>query len=131
MQSDFYKYLSLVKLIVWVILLLVDYFAINVFEDPIIAIWIVLIWSFFIARGASYFFFFFIQKTFKKNSYNETIEADSYKLSLLFWMYSLVNVLLILLWHRNKRRWLILLWWFILLLYFLMIDNSKNVKKSE
>ena len=131
MQSDFYKYLSLVKLIVWVILLLVDYFAINVFEDPIIAIWIVLIWSFFIARGASYFFFFFIQKTFKKNSYNETIEADSYKLSLLFWMYSLVNVLLILLWHRNKRRWLILLWWFILLLYFLMMDNSKNVKKSE
>lgn len=131
MQSDFYKYLSLIKLIVWVILLLVDYFAINVFEDPIIAIWIVLIGSFFISRWASYFFFFYIQKFFRKNLNHENFEAESYKLSLLFWMYSLVNILLILLWHWNKVWWLVLLGGFVLLLYFLMMDSLKHAKKSE
>lgn len=131
MQSDFYKYLSLVKLTVWTILLLVDYFSINVFEDPIIAIWIVLIGCFFISWWASYFFFFFVQKFFRKNINNENFESESYKLSLLFWLYALVNILLIFLWHWSKVWWLILLWWFILLLYFLMMDSSKNVKKSE
>ena len=130
-QSNFYKYLSLIKLIVGFIILFVDYAAINVFEDPFVAIWILLVWSFLIARWASFFFFMFIQKIFKNKKIQASPESESYKLSFLFWMYAMLNIILILLWHWNKAWWLILLCGFILLLYFLMVDSSKNVKKSE
>ena len=130
-QSSFYKYLSLIKLIVWLLILFVDYVAINVFEDPIVAIWILLVWCFLVARWASFFFFLFVQKRFRTKSLQWIAESDSYKLSLLFWMYALLNIILIFLWHWSKWWWLILLWWFILLLYFLLIDSSKHAKKSE
>ena len=130
-QSSFYKYLSLIKLIVGFIILFVDYAAINVFEDPFVAIWILLVWSFLIARWASFFFFMFIQKIFKNKKIQASPESESYKLSFLFWMYAMLNIILILLWHWNKAWWLVLLCGFILLLYFLMVDSSKNVKKSE
>lgn len=130
-QSSFYKYLSLIKLIVGLLILFVDYAAINVFEDPFVAIWILLVGCFFVSRWASFFFFTFIQKVFKNKMIQTTPESESYKLSFLFWMYALINIILILMWHWSKMRGLIILWWFILLLYFLMMDSSKNVKKSE
>jgi hypothetical protein len=46
-------------------------------------------------------------------------------------MYAIINIILIFMWHWSKLRWLILLWGFIFLLYLLMMDVSKNVKKSE
>lgn len=130
-QSNFYKYLSLIKLVVGLIILFVDYAAINVFEDPFVAIWILLIWSFLVARWASFFFFMFIQRIFKNKKAKEAPEAESYKLSFLFGMYAIINIILIFMWHWSKLRWLILLWGFIFLLYLLMMDVSKNVKKSE
>ena len=130
-QASFYKYLSLVKLIVWLLNLFVDYVAINVFEDPVVAIWILLVWCFLVARWASFFFFLFVQKTFRTRNFQWLLESDSYKLSLLFWMYTLLNIILIFLWHWNKTRGLILLCGFILLLYFLMMDSAKHAKKSE
>ena len=130
-QSNFYKYLSLIKLVVGLLILFIDYAAINVFEDPFVAIWILLVWSFLVARGASFFFFLFTQKVFKNRKVQNSPESESYKLSFLFWMYALINIILILMWNWSKMRGLILLWGFIFLLYFLMIDTSKNVKKSE
>lgn len=130
-QSNFYKYLSLIKLVVGLIILFVDYAAINVFEDPFVAIWILLVGCFLVARWASFFFFMFTQKIFKNKNIQSSPESESYKLSFLFWMYAMLNIILILLWHWNKARWLVLLCGFILLLYFLMMDSSKNVKKSE
>jgi len=130
-QWNFYKYLSLIKLIVGLLILFIDYAAVNVFEDPFVAISILLVWSFLVARWASFFFFLFTQKLFKNKKIQNSPESESYKLSFLFGMYAMLNIILILLWHWNKTRWLILLWWFILLLYLLMIDNSKNVRKSE
>lgn len=130
-QSNFYKYLSLIKLVVGLLILFIDYTAINVFEDPFVAIWILLVGSFLVARWASFFFFLFIQKAFKNKNTQNSPESESYKLSFLFWMYSLINIILILMWNWSKMWGLIILWWFILLLYFLMMDNSKNVKKSE
>ena len=130
-QSNFYKYLSLIKLVVGLIILFVDYAAINVFEDPFVAIWILLVGSFLVARWASFFFFMFTQKIFKNKKIQNSPESESYKLSFLFGMYAMLNIILILLWHWNKTRGLILFWGFILLLYFLMMDSSKNVKKSE
>ena len=131
-QSSFYKYLSLIKLIVWLLILFIDYVAINVFEDPVVAIGILLVWCFLVARWASFFIFLFLQKTaFKNHQIQWAAESDSYKLSLLFGIYSLINIILIFLWHWNKRRWLILLWWFIVLLYFVLLDSVKHAKKSE
>lgn len=130
-QPSFYKYLSLIKLIVWLLILFIDYAAINVFEDPVVAIGILLVWCFLVAWWASFFFFLFIQRFFKRNNPDWIIESDSYKLSLLFWMYALINVILIFLWHWSKLWWLILLAWFILLLYFLLMDSARHVKKSE
>ena len=130
-QSNFYKYLSLIKLVVGLLILFIDYAAINVFEDPFVAIWILLVWSFLVARGASFFFFLFTQKLFKNKKIQNSPESESYKLSFLFWMYALINIILILMWNWSKMRGLIILWAFILLLYFLMMDSSKNVKKSE
>ena len=130
-QSNFYKYLSLIKLIVGLVILFVDYAAINVFEDPFVAIWILLVGSFLVARWASFFFFMLIQKIFRNKNVQDSPESESYKLSFLFWLYALLNILLIFLWHRNKIWWLILLWGFILLLYFLLLDSAKDVKKSE
>lgn len=130
-QSDFYKYLSLIKLVVGLIILFVDYAAINVFEDPLVAIWILLVGSFLVSRWASFFFFMFTQKLFRNKKFQSSPESESYKLSFLFGMYALINIILILMWHRSKMWGLIILWWFILLLYFLMMDSSKNVKKSE
>jgi len=130
-QSNFYKYLSLIKLIVWLLILFVDYAAINVFEDPFVAIGILLVWSFLVAWWASFFFFLLVQKLFKNKKFQNSPESESYKLSFLFWMYAMLNIILILLWNWNKMWGLIILWCFILLLYFLMMDNSKDVKKSE
>lgn len=130
-QSNFYKYLSLIKLVVGLLILFIDYAAINVFEDPFVAIWILLVWSFLVARWASFFFFLFTQKLFKNKRIQNSPESESYKLSFLFWMYALINIILILMWNWSKMRGLIILWAFILLLYFLMMDSSKNVKKSE
>lgn len=130
-QSNFYKYLSLIKLIVGLIILFVDYVAINVFEDPLVAIGILLVWSFLVARWASFFFFMLVQKVFKNKNIQNSPESESYKLSFLFWMYAMLNIILILMWNWSKMRGLIILWLFILLLYFLMVDSSKNVKKSE
>ena len=130
-QSDFYEYLSLIKLIVGLLILFIDYAAINVFEDPFVAIWILLVWCFLVARWASFFFFMFTQKFFRNKKIQNSPESESYKLSFLFWMYSLINIILILMWHWSKMRGLIILWCFIWLLYFLMIDSSKHAKKSE
>lgn len=130
-QASFYKYLSLIKLIVWLLILFVDYVAINVFEDPVVAIWILLVWCFLVARWVSFFFFLFVQKTFRTKNFQWLLESDSYKLSLLFWMYTLLNIILIFLWHWNKVRGLILLCGFVLLLYFLMMDSAKHAKKTE
>ncbi len=130
-QSNFYKYLSLIKLIVGLIILFVDYVAINVFEDPLVAIGILLVWSFLVARWASFFFFMLVQKVFKNKNIQNSPESESYKLSFLFWMYAMLNIILILMWNWSKMRGLIILWLFILLLYFLMVDSSKNVKKTE
>lgn len=130
-QWHFYKYLSLIKLVVWLIILFIDYTAINVFEDPLIAIWILLVWSFLVARWASFFFFLLSQKIFKNSRIQNSPESESYKLSLLFGMYAMLNIIFILLWYWSKIRWLIFLWWFIIILYYFMIDSSKNVKKSE
>lgn len=130
-NSIYYKYLSLLKLVIGIIILLIDYCTINIFEDPIIAISIWLLWCFLFSRWGSFFFFYFVQNLLKSNLSKDLIYSNSYKLSFLFWLYAIINIILIFLWKRNKLWWLIVLCIFIGLLYILFIDLDENSKKPN
>lgn len=125
---NFYKLWSLVKIILWAIILLLDYTMINVFEDPLIGIGLGLVGTFILSRGVSFFIFFYAQELFRKIEFRDRNMKDSYKLSFLFGLYALINVLLLLLGSWNKWRGLILLAGFILLQYFLFLE-PKNYGK--
>lgn len=107
-----YHIASLVKLVVGLAILLITYTSINVYEDPVIGIGLIILWLFIAARGASFYLFLVLQKFFREIS-EERLVKDSYKLSLLFGIYILINALLLLSWYRNKFIWIILLVGFI------------------
>jgi hypothetical protein len=54
---------------------------------------------------------------------------DSYKLSLLFGIYCVINILLLILWTWNKLLWFVLLAGFIVI-QILLLEN-KNDKKDD
>lgn len=54
---------------------------------------------------------------------------NSYKLSLLFGIYCVINILLLMLWAWNKFLWFILLAGFIVIQIFLL--ENKNDKKND
>jgi hypothetical protein len=123
---NFYKLGSLIKIILGITILLIDYTMINVFEDPLIWIGLWLIGSFILAWGASFFIFFYAQELFRRIEFRDRNLSDSYKLSFLFGLYALINVLLLLLGSRNKRMGIALLVGFILLQYFLFLEPKHN-----
>ena len=125
---NMYKLASVVKIILGGTILLVDYTMINVYEDPLIGIGLGLVGVFVLARGVSFFLFFYAQELFRKLEYRDRNLKDSYKLSLLFGLYSLINVLLLLLGSWNKWRWLLLLAGFIVLQYLLFLE-PKHARK--
>ena len=126
---NFYKLWSLIKIILGAVILLIDYTMINVFEDPLIWIGLGLIGSFILTRGVSFFIFFYAQELFRRIEFRDRNLRDSYKLSFLFGMYALINVLLLLLGSRNKRLGLALLIGFIVLQYFLFLEPKNYAKK--
>jgi len=91
-----YHIASLVKFVLGVGILLITYTSINVYEDPVIGIGLVMLGLFIAARGASFYLFLGIQKFFREISQTRLIK-DSYKLSLLFGIYVLINALFLLL----------------------------------
>lgn len=128
MSLRFYYIASIIKSILWLFIILITYSSINIYEDP--AIWISLwfIWSFITIRWFSFFLFLRWQKLFRKKN-EERIIKDSYKLSLLFWIYAIINILFLILWSRNKLIGMLLLWGFILT-HILLLENS-NEKKED
>ena len=109
-----YHIASLIKLVLGLIILLITYTSINVYEDPVIGIGLIILWLFIAARGASFYLFLALQKFFREVPKDRLIK-DSYKLSLLFGIYVLINALFLLLWYRSKFLWIILLVGFIVL----------------
>lgn len=126
MKVSLYNISSLTKIILWAVILLITYTSINVYEDPIIALSLWFLWIFILVRWISFFLFLFEQKLFHQLKSEENIKKDSYKLSLLFWIFCMINVLLILWSHRNKLIWIILLIVFILMQIFLFERNDWN-----
>jgi hypothetical protein len=101
---------------------------INVFEDPLIGIGLGLVGTFILSRGVSFFIFFYAQELFRKIEFRDRNLRDSYKLSFLFGLYALINVLLLLLGSWTKWRGLILLAGFIILQYFLFLEPKYDRK---
>jgi hypothetical protein len=120
-----YHIASLIKFILGLIILLITYTSINVYEDPVIGIGLSILWLFIAARGASFYLFLVLQKFFRDLSPDRLIK-DSYKLSLLFGIFVLINALFLFLWYRSKLLWIILLVGFILLQMALFSEQKKT-----
>jgi len=121
-----YHMVSAIKLFLWLWLLVVDYSFIHVYEDPAIAIGLGFLWLFIACRWGSFFVFLGIQRIVRKVS-SDRILKDSYKLSLLFWVYAMINVLLILLSYWTKLLGVGLLVVFVALQIVLFSNNQELV----
>lgn len=105
-----FRHLSFLKLCIGATLLGVAFFTINVYEDPGIGISLLLFWLFFLSWGASFFLFMALQKFFHQlPSEPQKKEKESYKLSLFFWLYILINIILLILEKRTKWSGFLLL----------------------
>lgn len=120
-----YHIASLAKFVLWVIILIIDYTTINVYEDPAFGIGLGFLWLFIASRGASFYLFLWIQKRYR-HADNIRLIKDSYKLSLLFGIFVILNVLLLLLWYRNKFIWIGLLVGFVALQISLFSDQKSK-----
>lgn len=123
-----YYIASLIKLVLGMIILLVTYTSINVYEDPMIGIGLSILGLFILARGASFYMFLGIQKFFRELPKDRLIK-DSYKLSLLFGIYVLINALFLLLWYRSIFLWIILLVGFVVLQVALFSEQKKTTNE--
>ena len=120
-----YYIVSSIKLVLGLVILLITYTSINVYEDPVIGIGLGILWLFIAARWASFYLFLALQKFFRDVPKDRLIK-DSYKLSLLFGIYVLINALFLLLWYRSKILWSILLVGFIILQVVLFTEQKKT-----
>jgi Ca2+/Na+ antiporter len=120
-----YSIASLIKLLLGIGIIGITYTSINVYEDPMVGIGLSMLWLFIASRGASFYLFFGIQKWFRDLPYDRLIK-DSYKLSLLFGIFILINALFLLLWYRSKFLGLVLLIGFIVLQIVLFADEKKS-----
>lgn len=125
-----YQLASLAKFILGVLILIIDYTAINVYEDPAIGIGLWFLWLFMAAWGGSFYLFLWIQKFYRHLDHLQLVK-DSYKLSLLFGIFVLLNVLLLLLGRWNKWLGLILLGGFIALQVSLFSGAKKKHDSQE
>lgn len=123
MKQHIYHIASSIKAVIWLFITIFTYTTINIYEDTAIAIILLFIWIFTLARGLSFFLFLWWYKIFSKLP-NEIQIKESYKLSLLFWIYCLLNIILLVWWYRNKILWIIILIAFICLQIFLL--SKKN-----
>lgn len=108
-----YHLASTIKFALGLLILITTYTSINIYEDPVVGIGLAFLWIFITARWWSFFLFLGIQKLVKKYKDITNLYKESYKLSLLFWIYMIINFLLIVAWRRNKFLGILLLWGFV------------------
>lgn len=129
MKLRIYHIASIIKAVIWLFITIFTYTSINVYEDTAIAIVLLFVGIFTLARWLSFFLFLWWHKLFSKKT-NELQTKDSYKLSLLFGIYCLLNIILLIGWYRNKIIWIIILIVFIALQIFLLGWNNGTTESK-
>lgn len=119
MNNRIYYIASIIKIVIWALITIFTYTSINVYEDTAIALILWFIGIFILARWISFFLFLWWYKLLNKHSIEQQTK-DSYRLSLLFGIYCLINILLLIWGYWNKIRWILILVWFIALQIFLI-----------
>lgn len=112
-----YHTFSFIKVSAAIIILLSLYFTIDPYADPLIAISWGMVWFFLLAWWCSFFFFQWRNTYIQKSTLSEEKSIiKSYKLSLLFGIYILFNIIFLL---QQKRT---VLWGIVLLISFILIQ---------
>lgn len=125
-KLSFYDIASLTKIGLGLAIMIIIYTQINVYEDPIIGLLFGFLWVFIFAWWVSFFVFYFFQKLFKSDIGKTRLLKDSYKLSLLFGIYAIINLLLISMEQWTKLLGLVVLVIFILLQIILLRDDKQE-----
>ncbi|PJA48067.1 MAG: hypothetical protein CO170_03855 [candidate division SR1 bacterium CG_4_9_14_3_um_filter_40_9] len=120
-----YHIISGIKFILGVAIILIVYTSINIYEDPMMGIGLGFLGIFIASWGISFYLFVGIQNIYRHVEKLRIIK-DSYKLSLLFGIYVLINILLLLLEYRNKYIGIVLLIGFVFLQIALFSDSAKK-----
>lgn len=126
-----YTNASLVKLLIWGLVLVLTLLTLNVKEDPEVALSFLLIWVFVFSRGLSYFLFYGWELLILLWVSQEKMQKDAYKASFLFGLYALINVLLLIGGWRNKGVGIILFFIFIALQAFLFTPKPLSWWQSQ
>ena len=117
---------SLIKTIFWAILLVIDFTMISPKDDLAIALTLGLIWIFLLLWWISYFVFYRVQRLFITKVSKERMKKDAYKTSFLFWLFCLINVLLLVAELWTKWLWLLCLVLFIAMQYAIFTDPLRK-----
>jgi fatty acid desaturase len=121
-----YVIASLMKTIFWLILLIIDFSMISPKDDLAIALTLGLIWVFLLLWWVSYFLFYWAQWLFTTKISKERMQKDAYKTSFLFWLFCLINVLLLIAELWTKWLWIICLILFIIMQYAIFTDPLRR-----
>lgn len=109
-----YTIASSIKVILGLGIMILTLSQLNVREDPEIAITMLLVGSAVLSWWVAYFVFWGGQELFLIDANRESVQKLAYKCSLLFGIYTLINVILFVFWWWN--RW----WGLFFLLVFIM-----------
>lgn len=120
----FYHIWALIKIFVGVSIAYLLFNYINIYQDPIIWLWFGFFAVFLIVWWWSFYLFFLWQKLFAVK-WALSIASRSYKLSLLFGLFVLVNLSLISLEERNKILWGIIFLIFLILHIITWYENEQ------
>ncbi len=120
---SFYHIWALIKILIWSSIIYLLYNYINIYQDPIIGLGFWFFAIFLIVWWLSFYMFFIWQKIFSQKELIK-IASKSYKLSLLFWLFVIINLSLIVLEQRDKLLWFIILIIFLALHILTAFENE-------
>ncbi|MBS8121554.1 hypothetical protein [Candidatus Vampirococcus lugosii] len=119
----FYHIGSLIKIIIGFAILYIIYNYINVYQDPIIGLGFGFFGLFLISWGISFYIFFIGYKIFSKKD-NILISSKSYKTSLLFGFYIIINTSLIIMENRTQTIGIVTIVIFLFLHILTILENE-------
>lgn len=91
-----YSIWALLKFIIWTIIVSILYKYVNVYQSPILGLSFGYLWIFMILRWLMYFFFLWLYKLRSSETAHAQQTSFSYKLSLLFALFTMINITLMI-----------------------------------